>query len=103
MACTKRQQTGYCGHDQCPFPEESEAECVAIEDGLCECGEDCYSLCPYSVEAQARETTTDHCKEWFRKAAEVLRDGKPLGKRRRESLAENLDACAQMLEKVTRS
>lgn len=50
MACHKRQTTGSCSHDQCPFPTETEHgyECVEIQDGYCEVGLDCLSTCQFS-------------------------------------------------------
>jgi len=55
MACKKRKKLGYCGHDQCPYPNQTGYECVEVVDGYCEAGYDCYPLCPHSYKADSPE------------------------------------------------
>ena len=61
MACEKRQNTGHCGHYQCPFSTGTEhgAECVDFFDGLCEVGLDCLVECQHSYKQLPYGITTD--------------------------------------------
>lgn len=45
MACSKRERTGWCTHEQCPHPEQSGVECVEWRGGFCELGAGCVAIC----------------------------------------------------------
>lgn len=51
MSCEKRIRTGFCTHDQCPYPNVSGCNCVSIVNGYCDDGDDCHAECPYSWDA----------------------------------------------------
>lgn len=50
MSCARKERTGFCSHPQCQYPDETGHgyECVDIEKGFCEVGENCLEKCDYS-------------------------------------------------------
>jgi hypothetical protein len=57
MACERRIRYGFCNHDQCPFPYDTQHgyECIDIFDGQCECGADCLPQCKFSFSTKSPE------------------------------------------------
>jgi hypothetical protein len=68
--CEHRKAFGSCRHTQCPYPEQSDYQCVGVYAGYCEVGLECVPDCPWSFSKSRKKVVNALLGEFLREKEE---------------------------------